>query len=303
MATAEELIAQGDPAGALQALQQQVRAKAADPQLRVFLFQLLCVLGQWQRAHDQLKVCGELDAGTLAMVNTYGAALQCEVARDAVFAGRHLPHVFGPPAAWVALLAQALQLDAQGHSAEAAALRSQALEQAPASAGTAQVHAGSTDSAGSKDSADMPANEQAFNWIADADSRLGPVLEVIINGRYGWVPFMHLHEVTIEPVTDLRDLVWAPAHLEFTNGGDTVALLPVRYPGAVTGVATGVGTGVATDAALQMSRKTEWLEMPHGQFSGCGQRVLATDAAEFGLLELRRLTLTPQAQLEPGTPG
>jgi type VI secretion system protein ImpE len=279
MATAEELLAQGDPAAALQLLQQQVRAKAADPQLRVFLFQLLCVLGQWQRAHDQLKVCGELDAGTLAMVNTYGAALQCEVARDAVFAGRHLPHVFGPPAAWVALMAQALQLDAQGHSAEAAALRSQALEQAPASAGTALAHA---------DSADTPADEQAFSWIADADSRLGPVLEVIINGRYGWVPFVHLNEVTIEPVTDLRDLVWAPAHLEFINGGDTVALLPVRYPGAVN------------DAALQMSRKTEWLEMPHGQYSGCGQRVLATDTVEWGLLQLQKLTF---AAPEPATPA
>jgi type VI secretion system protein ImpE len=271
MATAEELLAQGDPAAALQALQQQVRGKAADPQLRVFLFQLLCVLGQWQRAHDQLKVCGELDAGTLAMVNTYGAALQCEVARDAVFAGRHLPHVFGPPAAWVALLAQALQLDAQGHAEQAAALRSQALDQAPASAGVAHSHSATPEG---------QAAEQAFAWIADADSRLGPVLEVIINGRYGWVPFVHLREVTIEPVTDLRDLVWAPAHLEFINGGDTVALLPVRYPGAVG------------DAALQMSRKTEWQAMPHDQFSGQGQRVLATDVAEFGLLELQRITLS-----------
>jgi type VI secretion system protein ImpE len=274
MATAEDLLAQGDPAAALQALQQQVRAHAADPALRVFLFQLLCVLGQWQRAHDQLKVCGELDAGTLAMVNTYGAALQCEVARDAVFAGRHLPHVFGPPAAWVALMAQALQLDAQGHGEQAAALRSQALDQAPASPGVAHLHATAPDG---------PGAEQTFAWIADADSRLGPVLEVIINGRYGWVPFVHLHEVTLEPVTDLRDLVWAPAHLQFSNGGETVALLPVRYPGAVN------------DAALQMSRKTEWQAAAQGQYLGLGQRVLATDGAEFGLLELQRLTFNPSA--------
>jgi type VI secretion system protein ImpE len=270
MATAEELLAQGDPAAALKLLQGQVRANAADPKLRVFLFQLLCVLGQWQRALDQLKVCGELDAGTLAMVNTYGAALQCEVARDAVFAGRHLPHVFGPPAEWVALLAQALQMDAQGHAEQAATLRSQALEHAPASAGQAHLLRGEE------------SFEQAFEWIADADSRLGPVLEVIINGRYGWVPFMHLRELTVEPVTDLRDLVWAPVHLEFVNGGDTVALLPVRYP----------GSGQASDAAIQMSRKTEWSELSAGQFAGLGQRLLTTDSAEFGLLELQKLVFT-----------
>jgi hypothetical protein len=128
----------------------------------------MCVLDQWQRAHDQLKVCGELDAGTLAMVNTYSAALQCEAVREAVFAGRNLPHVFGPPTAWVALLAQALQIESQGHAEQAAALRAQAFDQAPASPGQA--------------------DGQVFAWLADADSRLGPVLEVIINGRYGWLP-------------------------------------------------------------------------------------------------------------------
>ena len=91
----------------------------------------------------------------------------------------------------------------------------------------------------------------AFEWIADADSRLGPVLEVVINGRYGWVPFSELTQVTIEAPADLRDMVWAPAQLSLLNGGQTVALVPARYP----------GTGSAADAALQLSRKTEWLEI------------------------------------------
>ncbi len=85
--------------------------------LRVFLFQLLCVLGQWQRALTQLQVCGELDAGTLAMVNTYRDALQCEAVREAVFAGKTTPMVFGQPQTWVALLVEALQVDARGDAA------------------------------------------------------------------------------------------------------------------------------------------------------------------------------------------
>lgn len=261
MATAEELLAAGDPQAALAELTQQVRGKAADPRLRIFLFQLLALLGQWSRAHDQLKVCGELDHGTLAMVNTYGPAVQCELLRDAVFAGHTMPHVFGPPATWVAQLAQALRLDAQGQPAEAAATRAAALEAAPASSGQL--------------------NDTPFAWIADADSRLGPVLEVIINGRYGWLPFEHLSQVDIEPVADLRDLVWAPAQLRLANGGETVALLPVRY----------VGTSEATEPALRMSRRTDWLELSDGQYRGLGQRVLATDSQELGLLEVRSIRL------------
>lgn len=269
----EDLLAAGDPQGALKALQQKVRANAADVRLRTFLFQLLAVLGQWQRAMDQLKVCGELDAGTLAMVNTYRTALECEAVREAVFAGRTLPHVFGPPTEWVALLAQALKLDAQGQPAAAAAQRAEALERAEARAGTIETHSA------------PQAGTQAFAWIADADSRLGPVLEVIVNGRYGWLPMVHLAELSIEPVVDLRDLVWAPAHLTFSNGGDTVALLPVRY----------AGTPLSEGGALAMSRQTEWVELGAGtaQYRGVGQRVLATDTAERGLLEIRRLALTP----------
>ncbi|HEY6360666.1 MAG TPA: tetratricopeptide repeat protein, partial [Vicinamibacterales bacterium] len=59
--TAEQSLKAGDPAGALAHLQDQVRARPDDPKLRVFLFQLLCVLGQWERALNQLSVASSLD--------------------------------------------------------------------------------------------------------------------------------------------------------------------------------------------------------------------------------------------------
>jgi type VI secretion system protein ImpE len=269
MASAEELIAAGDPDAALKLLQQQVRSRADDPKLRVFLFQLLCVAGQWQRALNQLQVCGELDAGTLAMVNTYREALQCEAVREAVFAGRTLPHALGQPQSWVALLAQALQSEAAGDTTGAARLRAQAFDEAPPTGGTL--------------------DGTAFDWICDADSRLGPVLEAVVKGRYCWVPFVALTQVTVEAPTDLRDLVWAPAHLQFVNGGETVALIPTRYPGSAT----------QADAALRMSRKTEWVEIAEGQFRGLGQRLLSTSASDVGLLDVRELLLASTLEVEP----
>jgi type VI secretion system protein ImpE len=263
MSSAEELIAAGDPQAALQLLQQQVRQRASDPKLRVFLFQLLCVLGQWQRALTQLQVCGELDAGTLAMVNTYREALQCEAVREAVFAGKTTPIAFGQPQAWVALLAEALQADARGDGTAAAALRAQAYDAAPPTPGTL--------------------NGEPFEWIADADSRLGPVVEAIINGRYCWVPFGALAKITVEAPTDLRDMVWIPAQLEFPNGGGTVALLPSRY----------AGSGTQADAALALARKTEWDELAPDQYRGLGQKLLTTSGPELGLLEARKIVLVP----------
>ena len=271
MSTAQELVAAGDPQGALEQLQRQVRSSASDAKLRVFLFQLLCVLGQWQRALTQLQVCGEMDAATLPMVNTYREAVQCETVREAVFAGKTTPIAFGQPQAWVAWLAEALQADARGDGASAARLRAEALDAAPATPGSL--------------------NGVAFDWIADADSRLGPVLEAVINGRYCWVPYAAVSKVVIEAPVDLRDLVWAPAHFELRNGGQIVALLPARYP----------GSGASADGALQLSRKTEWLALAPDQYRGLGQRVLTTSGLEVGLLEAREIVLLepPAGDAEP----
>ena len=266
--TPEQAIAEGDPQRALDLLQARVRERSADASQRVFLFQLLCVLGQWQRAMQQLELCGELDAATLPMVNTYREALRCEAVREAVFQGKTTPMVFGQPQPWAAMLVEALHADARGDGALAARLRSDALAAAPANAGAL--------------------DGVEFDWIADADSRLGPVLEAVINGRYAWVPFGAVAKATIEAPTDLRDLVWAPAHLWFVNGGDAVALVPTRY----------AGTAGEGDASLRMARKTEWIEIAAEQFRGVGQRILTTSAAEVGLLEVREVVLRPSTASE-----
>jgi type VI secretion system protein ImpE len=258
---AEQALKQGDLAQALQSLQDGVRAQPANAKLRIFLFQLLAVGSQWTRALNQLKVCGELDASTLAMVNTYREALQCEALREAVFKGQTTPIVFGKPQTWVAHLVEAVQADARGDHALATHLRGQALEAAPATSGTV--------------------NDQPFEWIADADSRLGPVLEVIINGRYGWLPFASVASIEFDAPADLRDMVWLPASLTFANGGGTVALVPTRYAPMPEGA----------DNALRLSRRTDWVETSPGQYQGLGQRLLTTDQAELGLLDVRTLTL------------
>lgn len=262
---AEQALKTGDLDLALKYLQDGVRAKPTDVKLRIFLFQLLSVDKQWTRALNQLKVCGELDAGTLAMVNTYREALQCEVLREAVFKGQTTPIVFGQPQAWVAHLVEALQADARGDHALATHLREQALEAAPATTG--QI------------------NGEAFEWVADADSRLGPVLEVILNGRYGWVPFSSIAKLEFDEPTDLRDMVWLPANLTFANGGGTVALVPTRYAPLPDDA----------DSLLKLSRRTDWVETSPGQYMGLGQRLLTTDQTELGLLDVRELTLNVAA--------
>jgi len=261
LSASRELFRAGKLRECLAALQGEVRGSPADAKLRTFLAQLLMLTGDWDRAVNQLQVAGELDSSALPMKHAYSAAIQCERLRTAVFAGERLPLILGDPPDWMAPLLQALATLAQGRPDQAAALREQALEGAPATAGSI--------------------NGTAFEWIADADSRLGPVLEVVLNGAYYWAPFSRVRRIVIEPPADVRDLAWVPAQITWSNEGEAVGLIPARYPGSER----------SEDDQLRMARKTEWRELGGGAFAGLGQRIFATSADEVGLLEVRELVL------------
>jgi type VI secretion system protein ImpE len=265
---AEEALRQGNPDAALTALQGQIRKHPADAKLRVFLFQLLAVLGDWNKALVQLNVAAELDSGTLAMAATYRDAVQAEALREQVFAGERDPIVFGEPQRWIALLFEALRAAGRGDAEQARGLREEAFDTAPASAGRI--------------------DGKAFSWIADADMRLGPVLEGILNGRYTWIPFQHIRSIRFDEPTDLRDLVWAPAQTTWTNGGEAIVLVPARYPGSAD----------SDDASLRLARRTEWLERGSEFYIGLGQRMLATDRDEYPLLGIREIVLEQTQQGE-----
>jgi type VI secretion system protein ImpE len=258
---AEDYFRDGDLQGALEALQEQIRNHPENSRYRVFLFQLLAVLGHWERALSQLNVLDKLETSTWPMVHIYREALQCEVFRAEVFAGRRKPLIFGEPPRWVAWLLESVRLLADEQYDQAKSLRDQAFELALASSGTI--------------------DEQPFSWIADADSRLGPVLELILNGRYYWAPIQQIRAINVTRAEDLRDLVWLPAQFTWVNGGQAFGLIPTRYSGSEN----------AQDSAIQLARTTQWKELTGGIFQGLGQRMLATDKDDYPLLDVREIKI------------
>lgn len=250
----------------LRSTQDQVRKEPARAQHRIFLFQLLCLLGQWERALNQLNVLAEIDVASLPMVHTYRQALQCEGLRAQVFAGQRSPLIVGKPCRWMALLLEALRMGALGHAMQAKALRNEAFELAEATPGRI----------------DDPGPTE-FAWIADADERFGPMIEAILDGKYYWIPFERVSALHLEAPHDLRDLVWMPAFFVWRNGGESPALIPTRYPGSEQ----------STDERILKASLTDWIDSGDGLMLGLGQRMLATDQGEFPLMDLRSLHLDP----------
>ncbi len=256
--SAEEILNSGTLEETLAALMDKVRKDPSDVKQRIFLFQLFAVLGEWERAVKQLKVCGGMDTETLPMVQSYREAIICELVREKVFAGEKAPVIFGEPEDWIALMVEALGANVRGDHAAAARLRADAFEAAPAVSGTA--------------------DGQAFQWIADADMRLGPLLELVMNGNYYWVPFSAIKKLSFEEPIDLRDRVWTPVQITWANGGEVVGFIPTRYPGAPKG-----------SDAIKLAKVTEWEDLGSDTFAGHGQRLFATDAGDIALMDLREV--------------
>jgi type VI secretion system protein ImpE len=256
--SAEALLQAGDPQAALQALQDQVRKNPTDAKLRIFLFQLFAVNGLWKRAQTQLELAGEMDAKSVFMVQAYKDVLNCELHREAVFKGKSKPLIFGEPEEWVAQLVEAQQAFARGEMELFSSLNAQAFEHAESRSGRI--------------------NDETFEWLADADQRFGPVFEFMFNGQYYWVPMIRVRALRTEEPSDLRDLVWLPAEVTWTNGGKLMVMMPARYPG-IEGLS---GLGL-------MSRRTDWAEVTDEIYEGTGQRVLTTDKNDYSILQVRSI--------------
>ena len=259
MSNADDLLRAGDLNGARLALVERVRRAPDDQPSRMFLFQLFCVLGEWDKAKAQLKVLTQLSPEAQMLAVAYNLAINAELERENVFAGRSPPALLVNTSAWAGDLAVALNAANQGRENDAQEARARAFDAAPNTPGQF--------------------GDQPFDWIADADPRFGPAFEAVIHGRWGLVPFDAVRKITSDGPQDLRDLVWLPVEIEFKTGQGAAAILPARYP----------GTQRQTDADLLLARATDWRDGPLGP-EGAGQKLWSLgDGEDVGILDLRQL--------------
>ena len=257
--TAKELLDAGKLIAAVEQLNHDVRTHPADAQLRTFLFELLCFSGDYQRAERQLDALAQLDSERAAAIGIYRQILSAERARLEVNAGGGLPIFLTEPPAFISGYLAALQRLRDAKAAEAHALLAEAIEAQPAVSGNA--------------------DGRPFRDLSDADPFLAPFLEVIIDGRYAWVPFIQIKSIRIEAPARLRDLLWARATIDTISGVTNSVLLPVLYS----------GSSHHPDEQVRLGRATDWQSVGENLVRGRGQRMFLTDDDEKPMLQCRTL--------------
>ncbi|WP_162271053.1 type VI secretion system accessory protein TagJ [Morganella psychrotolerans] len=134
-----------------------------------------------------------------------------EILREEILKGKREPMTLQQELPeWMKSIWEANKLLIENKLDKSEALRLQAFENAPAVGGSGETIGD-------------------FAWMADNDSRLGPICEFIVAGGYRWVPFADIETINIVKPRDLLDLIWIHAQVKVKS--DIFLWL---YPGSLS---------------------------------------------------------------------
>jgi type VI secretion system protein ImpE len=258
---ATQLFRSGDLSGAVAAQIEVVKGKPTDASARTFLFELFCFAGELDRAEKQLEVIGHQSVEAQWPAQVYANLLYAERARRRVFDDGVAPQFLIDPPEYITRHVEAAAALAKNKISQAVELLESAAEHTLAVNGTLE--------------------ERSFKSIADSDELLAPVLEVMLQRDYAWIPWSQIRELEVAKPERPRDLVWTPGRVVLTDGKQQRVYLPMQY----------VGSHKSEDDRLRLGRMTDWFVLDDGPARGLGQHTLLIDDEEVGLLSCRNLVL------------
>jgi len=256
---AKTLLESGKLSAAVEQLSQDVRAHPVDSRRRTFLFELLCLTGDYERAGRQLDVIAQQNPETETGIEVYRGILAAEKARARLTSDGLMPDFLLKPPPFAILHLEAVNRLREGHAAEARGLLEKAAESETPAGGRA--------------------DGEAFADFSDQDAVLGCLLELFLHDRYVWIPFVHIKHLSISAPKKLRDLIWIPAALETIEGPVGGVFIPVLYRDSWR----------HANDQVRLGRMTDWQALGEGLVGGMGQRVFFVDEGEKAILELREL--------------
>ena len=267
--TLKQLMSDQSLTSVMQQLETQIKQRPTDAGLRWQLYQILCLMGDWQRGLRQLQLYAQMLPEFEPNAQVYRGLIRCELFRQECLLGKRRPNFVLAPPPWVEQMLEAIAHHARGDENSADKLRLQALNTAVGISGIA-----------------TPGGE--FEWISDSDTWLGPVVEAVIGGQYSWIPFEQIQRIDSSLPHTLLDLIWKPATFTLIEGTHHSAYLLTRD-----------GDATLIDDTLRLCRKTIWHE--HGQTSvrAQGQKTWQTNRSDCGVLDITACVFTQPPQTRP----
>jgi type VI secretion system protein ImpE len=265
---AKALFNEGKLAPAIEELTREVKANPFDAALRIFLFELLSFAGDWNRAERQLDVIGHQNAPAAIGVEAYRNNINAERERHRLFSEGLHPHFLVDPPAYADVLLEAAAHLREGDVIEARRALEQVEKERPRLAGTM--------------------NDRPFHDFRDGDDFVAPMLELIVQGKYTWLPFEQVKRLQIATPRHLRDLIWARATIEAVDGTTGEVFLPALYS----------GSSAHPEDLVKLGRKTDWKLVGEGLPLPLGLRLFLVDDEDEHVFAARSIQFDLSASEE-----
>jgi type VI secretion system protein ImpE len=256
-----ELFRAGKLREAVAACIQQVQNQPTKPDARDLLAQLLCFLGDWERADKHLDVLSTQFPDRGVAVATIRQLIRAAGARQQFFEEGRLPEFVTSPPEYLQRHLEASICLRGGDAAEAARLLAQAEEARPRRSGRC--------------------GDAAFSDLRDADDLTSSFFEAFTsNGKYYWLPFERVRRITLFRVESPLDVLWRRCQIEVQDGPNGVVYLPQLY----------VDSAKAEDELLRVGQSTEWRGADGEPVRGVGHRILWIDNDVRPLVNIDSIT-------------
>lgn len=256
MDNAKKLLDSGDLTGAIAAVLAFVRDNPTNVQARIFLFELSCFSGDWDRAEKQLDVIGHQDANAMIGSMIYRQNFKAERDRSRFFSDGLQPGILAPPPPYVGDLIQANNRIREGNVSEARQLFDKIEEERPA----------------------FPAilNGSEVEDFRDYNDPTLCIFEVIFKDQYVWLPIEQVAKIEFFKPKTLRDLFWIQAQVELVEGTNGEMFFPSLYANSYQ----------SENDSVRLGRMTDWRGLGDELYVGEGLRSFWADGRDRSILDI-----------------
>ncbi len=256
MEAAKKLLDAGDLSGAIASLLEFVRGNPTDIPARIFLFELSCFSGDWDRAEKQLDVIGHQDANAMIGSMIYRENFKAERDRANFFSDGLQPGILAPPPPYVGDLIQANNRLREGNAADARAILDTVEEVRPAFKATV--------------------NGGEVSDFRDYNDPTMCIFEVIFKDQYVWLPMEEVQKIELFKPKSLRDLYWIQGQVELVEGTNGEMFFPSQYS----------GSSKSGNDQVRLGRMTDWRDLGSDIYRGEGLKLFWMDGKDRSILDI-----------------
>lgn len=257
MSEAKTKLDAGNLSGAIETALGAVKSNPTDERGRIFLFELSCFSGDWDRAERQLDVIGHQDANAMVGSLIFKQNFHAERNRMRYFSDGLKPEFLSPPPAYIEDLLAANNRVREGNLSEARQILDKVEEERPAFA--------------------CRLNGQEKEDFRDYNDLTMCVFEAILKETYVWLPVEQVKKIEFFEPKSLRDLYWIQAKVDLKTGLGGEMFFPALY----------VNSWKSADDEVRLGRKTDWRDLGEEVYAGEGLREFFSEGEAKSILEIR----------------